>query len=424
MKDIIKRHLSGEHVGICSVCSAHPAVIEAALRFDLNSDRIVLIEATSNQVNQFGGYTGMRPKDFRDFVFKIADDVGFPRKRICLGGDHLGPNAWQKDDPETAMAKSRQLVADYVAAGFTKIHLDASMAVAGETNPIAPEVAAARAADMAVAAEKAVGDGEGPVYIIGTEVPVPGGETDGFSGIKITDPADVKVTIETHRQAFAKRGLEAAFERVVGVVVQPGVDFDHSGTIAYDPQKAEPLTQFIEGCSGLVYEAHSTDYQTPEALRGLVAGHFAILKVGPALTFAMREGLYALVALEDELIPVEKRSQLRAVLERIMLDEPKNWAPYYKGDASTQKLLRSYSQSDRIRYYWAQPEVVAAVDKLYANINSVTPIPAILSEYMGYELHRAKGAEFNARGWVVDKIMQVLEDYAFAAEPNPQRLAG
>ncbi|STE85214.1 putative tagatose 6-phosphate kinase [Escherichia coli] len=90
MKTLIARHKAGEHIGICSVCSAHPLVIEAALAFDRNSTRKVLIEATSNQVNQFGGYTGMTPADFREFVFTIADKVGFARERIILGGDHLG----------------------------------------------------------------------------------------------------------------------------------------------------------------------------------------------------------------------------------------------------------------------------------------------------------------------------------------------
>ena len=56
MKTLIARHKAGEHIGICSVCSAHPLVIEAALAFDRNSTRKVLIEATSNQVNQCGGY--------------------------------------------------------------------------------------------------------------------------------------------------------------------------------------------------------------------------------------------------------------------------------------------------------------------------------------------------------------------------------
>ena len=105
MKEIIARHKSGEHIGICSVCSAHPLVIEAALRFDLESDRKVLIEATSNQVNQFGGYTGMQPADFRDFVYQIANEVGFPHERIILGGDHLGPNCWQQENADAAMEK-------------------------------------------------------------------------------------------------------------------------------------------------------------------------------------------------------------------------------------------------------------------------------------------------------------------------------
>ena len=127
MKDIITRHKAGEDLGICSVCSAHPLVIEAALRFDLHTDNKVLIEATSNQVNQFGGYTGMKPADFRDFVLKIAKEVGFPHERLILGGDHLGPNCWQNEPADAAMEKSIALIIAYVAAGFSKIHLDASM---------------------------------------------------------------------------------------------------------------------------------------------------------------------------------------------------------------------------------------------------------------------------------------------------------
>ncbi len=49
VKNIIARHKAGEHLGICSVCSAHPLVIEAALRFDLAIGNSVRIEATANQ---------------------------------------------------------------------------------------------------------------------------------------------------------------------------------------------------------------------------------------------------------------------------------------------------------------------------------------------------------------------------------------
>ena len=95
MKTLIARHKAGEHIGICSVCSAHPLVIEAALAFDRNSTRKVLIEATSNQVNQFGGYTGMTPADFREFVFTIADKVGFARWGQTAGSKKMRMRRWK-----------------------------------------------------------------------------------------------------------------------------------------------------------------------------------------------------------------------------------------------------------------------------------------------------------------------------------------
>ena len=61
------------------------------------------------------------------------------------------------------------------------------------------------------------------------------------------------------------------------------------------------LTELLKDEAGLVYEAHSTDYQRPESYRNLVRDGFAILKVGPALTFAMREVLEALSLIEAEL---------------------------------------------------------------------------------------------------------------------------
>ena len=96
----------GEHLGITAVCSAHPLVIEAALRLAGSGDRTVLIEATCNQVNQDGGYTGMTPAAFREFVEGIAGKVGFDTGRIVLGGDHLGPNPWKGLPADEAMAKA------------------------------------------------------------------------------------------------------------------------------------------------------------------------------------------------------------------------------------------------------------------------------------------------------------------------------
>ncbi|MGL5772207.1 MAG: class II D-tagatose-bisphosphate aldolase non-catalytic subunit, partial [Bacteroidales bacterium] len=90
LQEIIQAHKSGKDTGVYAVCSAHPLVIEAALQQALNDNSILLIEATSNQVDQFGGYTGMTPADFRDFVVQKAQQYQFPLARLVLGGDHLG----------------------------------------------------------------------------------------------------------------------------------------------------------------------------------------------------------------------------------------------------------------------------------------------------------------------------------------------
>ncbi|BBU82720.1 D-tagatose-1,6-bisphosphate aldolase subunit GatZ [Escherichia coli] len=389
MKTLIARHKAGEHIGICSVCSAHPLVIEAALAFDRNSTRKVLIEATSNgislpgQVNQFGGYTGMTPADFREFVFAIADKVGFARERIILGGDHLGPNCWQQENADAAMEKSVELVKAYVRAGFSKIHLDASMSCADDSIPLAPETVAERAAVLCLAAESVATDcqREQLNYVIGTEVPVPGGEASAIQSVHITQVEDAANTLRTHQKAFIARGLAEALtrpfwsnhasnKRVIAIVVQPGVEFDHSNIIHYQAQEAQALAQWIEKTK-MVYEAHSTDYQTQAAYRELVRDHFAILKVGPALTFALREAIFALAQIEQELIAPENSSGCLAVIEEVMLDEPQYWKKYYRTGFNDSLLDIRYSLSDRIRYYWPHSRIKNSVETMMVNLEGV-----------------------------------------------------
>lgn len=140
------RYASGVRGGITSICSAHPLVIEAALLEGVATGTDVLIEATCNQVNQDGGYTGMTPADFRRFVEEIATRVGFDTRRLILGGDHLGPNPWKHLPAEEALAKSDVMIDAFVRAGFTKIHLDTSMGCAGEPVALPDAVTAERAA--------------------------------------------------------------------------------------------------------------------------------------------------------------------------------------------------------------------------------------------------------------------------------------
>ena len=87
LHDMIFKRNIGIHCGIPSYCTASGIVIEAALQQGKRFGDDVLIEGTSNQVNQFGGYTGMRPADYKEFVLGLADKVNFPRERVILGGD-------------------------------------------------------------------------------------------------------------------------------------------------------------------------------------------------------------------------------------------------------------------------------------------------------------------------------------------------
>src|SRR5258707_12563025 len=177
--ELITAQKRGEAKGITSVCSAHHYVIGQTLRVSKTLRVCPLIEATCNQVNQFGGYTGMTPKDFVSYIRGIAIENDFLFDNIVLGGDHLGPNVWRNESAESAMDKSKVLIRDYVQAGFVKIHLDCSMRLADDPQgALDPEVIARRAAQLAKVAEETVGTGLAPIhlprYVIGTEVPVPG----------------------------------------------------------------------------------------------------------------------------------------------------------------------------------------------------------------------------------------------------------
>ncbi len=70
--DLRKRHLSGMIGGMVAVCSSHPMVLEAAMELAAAETRPLLVEATANQVNQSGGYTGMTPADFSALIRRLC----------------------------------------------------------------------------------------------------------------------------------------------------------------------------------------------------------------------------------------------------------------------------------------------------------------------------------------------------------------
>jgi D-tagatose-1,6-bisphosphate aldolase subunit GatZ/KbaZ len=415
LQHLAEARCQGVSRGIYSVCSAHPWVLDAAIDQALGDGSDLLIEATSNQVNHRGGYTGMLPDDFRRRVIDIAAGKGFDESRLILGGDHLGPNPWQRQPALAAMSEAVRTVEAYARAGFQKIHLDASMACADDRVPLSSETIARRAAVLLAAAEQASGEAK-PVYVIGTEVPVPGGATESLTELAVTSREAAAETLAIHRRVFKEVGLEHVWPRVIALVVQPGVEFNHDSVVDYDPARAVHLTELLKDEEGLVYEAHSTDYQRPEAYRNLVRDGFAILKVGPALTFAMREALAALSSIEKELVAQEQCSQFMEVLERVMLDDRRHWEHHYSGDERTLRLQRLYSYSDRVRYYWTAPQVKQAVEKLVSNLRQ-TPIPeTMLSAFLPeqYVAVRAGTLEPEPHAITIHRIRQVLRPYASA----------
>jgi D-tagatose-1,6-bisphosphate aldolase subunit GatZ/KbaZ len=418
LAETVRRHKAGAPVGVYSVCSAHPTVVEAAIAQAAADNSYVLIEATSNQVDQFGGYTGMRPAQFRDMVLAIADESGFDRGRVVLGGDHLGPNRWQGQTASAAMENADALLSAYVAAGYRKIHLDCSMSCADDPDVLSDDLVAHRTARLLeVAEETARRSGiEAPLYVIGTEVPVPGGAHETLSHLSPTPADRARRTIAAHREAFAEAGLEHVWPRVMALVVQPGVEFDHLNVIDYERGATTALRHVLDSEDSLVFEAHSTDYQRPAQLRELVEDHWAVLKVGPALTFAMREALFALSLIEAELVARPSRSNLVEVIERRMLAEPDHWRGYYEGDPLTQRTSRRYSYSDRLRYYWADEQVDAARRTLLANLDRTgIPLPLISQFLPGqYERIRAGDLQPVAQSLVLDRIRDALRPYAQA----------
>lgn len=356
-------------------------VLAAALETVRRVDQHLLVEATANQVNQFGGYTGMAPMDFVHRLHQQARSEGVPTGRVLVGADHLGPHLWRNVPTRKAMGLTQALVRRCVSAGFVKIHLDTSARCISDPGPELPlELSAERAAELCAAAEaeaKASTMPHRPLYVIGNETPLPGGDLQETGEVKTTDPQQVLQAVDAFRRAFYKQGLHEAWHRILAVVVQPGVEFGDRRVAVYRPEPAASLSAAHDRLpGGMTYEVHATDYQPVEALQQMVADHFTLLKVGPCLTFALRRALYALGRIEADLPTADDPARLPEVMERLMTAQPVHWQSRYHGEEDELSNLRHNSLRDRIRYYWRFPEAQEAVEKLFRNLRS--PIPESL----------------------------------------------
>ena len=428
MQNIIQSWIAdykgGKSLALPSYCTGNQRVIEAILRYYADKQEYVLLEATANQVNQYGGYTGLKPLDYKNMVVSIAQRIGMDTKKLMFGGDHLGPLVWSKDTQNVAMEKAVQLVSLFVKAGYQKIHLDTSMKLGDDPvdQPLSNATIAKRGVVLFKACEEAFAELHSqdvnavhPVYIIGSEVPIPGGASgDDTKKLNVTRPEDFISTIEAYEKEFEKQGIRDAFKHIVGVVVQPGVEFDNDGVIEFDPEKAEALSKTISNYKHIVFEGHSTDYQTPYSLRKMVESGVFILKVGPALTFAYRE---ALLGMEKVLNEINGFHGFSDALLASMGDNNVNWKNHYTKHAETLKMYQQYSFSDRCRYYLGDARVKNAINELKSMFNK-TDIPLFLvHQFLPFQYCKIRDYNMKLDFDVIvdDMVSLVLDNYSYAS---------
>jgi D-tagatose-bisphosphate aldolase class II non-catalytic subunit len=411
LRQIIARNRAGEAIAIPSVCTAHPDALDASLTLAETLGQPIVVEATSNQVNQDGGYTGLTPADFICFVKDIATRSGVGADRILFGGDHLGPQAWRKLPAEQAMDKAHRMVADYAAAGFTKIHLDCSEGSAGEPAQLPDQITATRSAALAATALQHAPDPDQILFVIGTEVPPPGGaRADDHGDIPPTTPDSAKATLAAHRDAFTAAGIP--LDQIGGLVVQPGVEFSpmevHHLPLTRDPHLLTALSDWPQVC----LEAHSTDYQHPKVYPRLAELGFAFQKVGPALTFGWREALYALDTIRAQNGWATGPS-LPDRMEEVMLANPAYWQAHIHGP--DQRLQRHFGLADRIRYYWPDPKAQAAVQRLLADLaDKRLPDPLLAAHFRDGEIATARESRHSLpRALALARVQSALRPYFF-----------
>lgn len=430
LKEMISKRQSGINAGIPSFCTANKIVIETILEHAKTFNDYVLIEATPNQVNQFGGYSNMTPYDFADYLYEIANEIGFPKDKIILGADHFGPLVWADKPEDEAMENAKELVRQAVLAGYTKIHLDTSMKLGSDdvNVKLSDEIIAKRGIELYKVCEEAYKEriekfpnSIHPVYVIGSEVPIPGGEFDEVDTLQVTSPDDFKNTISAYDKKFNESGIDNAWDNIIAVVVQPGVEFSNIDVHLYERDKSKKLSQVLEEYPTLVFEGHSTDYQPSTKLKEMVEDGVAILKVGPACTFAFREGLFALSMMENQLINDKSRcANFIETLEEVMLENPKDWQDYYEGNELDKELARKYSFSDRSRYYLSKSEIESCINNLFRNIDSYDLPLGMIKQYFPNAFMKILEDNYpiDSKSLVKSNIIDVIEDYFDATKIN------
>ena len=129
-----------------------------------------------------------------------------------------------------------------------------------------------------------------------------------------------------------------------------------------------------------------------------------------------------MAAIEERLV-ASGRSEVLAILEQAMDDNPVHWRGYVAAD-DNERLAKLFGLSDRIRYYWPDPRVEAAVKTLTQHIDAASVLPGLVSQFVGEMLQDGGGAPLSKRviqakvGAVVAKYRRASGSLAIASSPT------
>ena len=397
--------------GIYSICSSNEFVLNTAIEFAKEKNDFLLLEATCHQVNQFGGYTGLTPQKYREFINKLVKKYDFPKSKLILGGDHLGPDPWKHLPSHQAMNYAEELIKSYVDAGFRKIHIDCSMPLGDDPEKLSIFTIAEREARLYEVAEKQAQKSDiNLVYVVGTEVPVAGG---GERQADVTTLNELEESFKSIQKHFPNSS--EALKKIIAFVVRLGISFNDRTIYEYNSYKVKNILEFFRK-NNLFIEAHSTDYQTQYSLKKMVEDGIRILKVGPSLTSRFRRAVFLLTLIEEEIIEKNKRSNLINTILHVMKSNPKNWEKYYNIFDKNIDIKLKYSFLDRIRYYWNNPRLKQSLNVLLKNLDNNIPLELLYQFFpLAFELIRLGKLKNDPKEIIKLEIKKELEKYYLAS---------
>ena len=96
-----------------------------------------------------------------------------------------------------------------------------------------------------------------------------------------------------------------------------------------------------------------------------------------------------------------------------MVAEPKYWRDYVT-DGERARLERLFGLSDRIRYYWLNPDIQDALKLLYANIDAAAGEAGLIAQFAGLAEGRATAGASLSRQIIEARVGAVVTKYVAA----------